>query len=435
MIFTGRFFLALAIAILLSLGSIWQPDGTRLSVLLTIFLLLATATDWLLIPRSAIGVRRIIAPTLMLGVPATVTLHISNAAARPLRILVRDSSPPEFSGSDAPLPLFIAGRSQTTLEYTVRSFTRGVFAFGDIYWRLIGPLGLVLRQHSEPATQQVTVLPDISTTGARDLAVALASRQRIGRHLVAVRGEAREFESLREYSHDDHFRDIDWKASARRGKLITRQYQIERDQRLLIMLDLGRMMSPKIGNYRKLDYAVQAAVRLSQTALQQGDRVGLLLFAQEISYYLPPAKGAAQIQQIVNALTVAQPRRLEPNYRYVFNFAARENPRRTLMVCFTDLADIETSRELVSSMARLQPRHLPMTVTMSDSDVLATLRRAPKNEMQVYEHAAAMEVWADYQRAIRSLTSYGVLTVNVPAQDLTLATLNRYLCIKETAQL
>jgi uncharacterized protein (DUF58 family) len=201
------------------------------------------------------------------------------------------------------------------------------------------------------------------------------------------------------------------------------------------MLDLGRMMSPKIGNYRKLDYAVQAAVRLSQTALQQGDRVGLLLFAQEISYYLPPAKGAAQIQQIVNALTVAQPRRLEPNYRYVFNFAARENPRRTLMVCFTDLADIETSRELVSSMARLQPRHLPMTVTMSDSDVLATLRRAPKNEMQVYEHAAAMEVWADYQRAIRSLTSYGVLTVNVPAQDLTLATLNRYLCIKETAQL
>ena len=141
------------------------------------------------------------------------------------------------------------------------------------------------------------------------------------------------------------------------------------------------------------------------------------------------------MRSIVTALAAAQPRRMESNYRYVFHYAAKENSRRTLMVCFTDLADMDISGELVKSMARLQPRHLPMTVTISDSDLTNTLNELPSTETAAYEYSAALEVWNDYQRAIRALNSHGVLTVNVPAQELTIATLNRYLRIKETARL
>src|SRR5205807_722610 len=119
----------------------------------------------------------------------------------------------------------------------------------------------------------------------------------------------------------------------------------------------------------KLDYAVNAAVQLADMALQQGDWVGLLLFSQDIAYYLPPRKGLAQLSALVQALSSAQPRRLEPDYRKAFHYAAQRNSRRTLMVCFTDLPDPETSLPLIEGMIHLLPRHLPLTVTISDSEL------------------------------------------------------------------
>jgi uncharacterized protein (DUF58 family) len=201
------------------------------------------------------------------------------------------------------------------------------------------------------------------------------------------------------------------------------------------MIDLGRLMGTRIGSYSKLDYAVNAAVRLAQTALAQGDLVGLLLFNHDIAYYLPPHKGRAQLSPIVQALVTAQPNRLESNYAQVFHYAAKRNRQRTLFVCFTDLLDLEISQALVESMRPLRPHHLPMTVTISDSALLHVTRKIPVVAREVYEHAAAQEVWDDYQRSIRALHSGGVTTVNVPAQSLTLATLNRYLEIKRTARL
>src|SRR5437868_1960243 len=130
MIFTGRFFLALAIAILLSLGSIWQPDGTRLSVILTALLLIATVTDWWLIPQRLIRIKRETPAVIMQGLPVTITLLVSNFAPRSTRLRIRDSFPPKFVGPAEPLEVFLADRSQTTLEYSIRSYARGQFHFG-----------------------------------------------------------------------------------------------------------------------------------------------------------------------------------------------------------------------------------------------------------------------------------------------------------------
>jgi uncharacterized protein (DUF58 family) len=434
-VFTARFFLLLAITVLLSLAALWQPEGAEISAFLSVFLTACAAIDLLLTPRQALEIKRRIPGVITQGKKQEAFLEIRNRTAKRLYVQLRDSTPFEFVSPPGILSLFLKPHSQATVPYTLLCYQRGEFLFGDIFYRISGPLGLVQRQEKTAAPASLFVFPDVSSSGARDLALSLGTAYLVGRRRHSSRGEGREFESLREYQRDDDYRLIDWKASARHGKWISRQYQTERDQRLLILLDLGRLMSPKIGHYCKLDYAVNAAVRLAQTALFKGDLVGLLLFSHEIAFYLPPHKGAGQMAALTRALVSAQPRRTESNYRLVFNYAARRNSRRTLMVCFTDLLDLEISRAYVEGMRSLVPRHLPMTVAISDSELLQAVQKIPDSEMGIYEHAAAEEVWEDYQRTIRALRTYGTLTVNVPAQELTLATINRYLDIKNTARL
>jgi len=125
-----------------------------------------------------------------------------------------------------------------------------------------------------------------------------------------------------------------------------------------------------------------------------------------------------------------QPQRFESDYAVAFAHAARRNSRRSLLVCFTDLLDSESSRALIASMLRLAPKHLPMCVTLSDSDLLAARQQTPETPLDVFEKVAATEVWEDYKRAIGLLEGRGVTVVHVPAHELTTATINQYLRIK-----
>jgi uncharacterized protein (DUF58 family) len=249
------------------------------------------------------------------------------------------------------------------------------------------------------------------------------------------RGEGREFESLREHQRDDDFRHIDWKASAKRGKLISRQYETERDQRLMILLDTGRLMSPRIGPYRKLDYAINAAVHLAQVALHKGDLVGYAIFNDEMRAFAEPKKGQAQMAHFTRNLTSLQPSRLESDYAAVFHHVLKRCSRRTLIVCFTDLSDTQSAQSLLQAALPLTPRHLPVIVTVSNSEILAVTRKMPENEFEVYRHVAAMEIWNDYQRTLLGLRSRGLAAVSVPAQELSTATIDEYLRIKESARL
>jgi uncharacterized protein (DUF58 family) len=294
-------------------------------------------------------------------------------------------------------------------------------------------LGLIKRQGKIDQPQEVEVVPDLTGEGSHDLQLALAGASRAGRRRSPLRGEGREFESLREHQPDDDFRAIDWKASAKRGKLISRHYETERDQRLMILLDTGRLMRARIGAYRKLDYAINASVHLAQAALRKGDLVGYSIFSDEPHAFAEPRRN--QLQRLVRDLTPLQPDRFDSDYATAFHQLMRRSSRRTLVVCFTDLGDPSAARRLLAAAALLRPRHLPVLVTVSNSEILAASRRMPETEIEVYRHVAASEMWNDYQRTLRSLRNHGVLTVSVPADDLSASIINEYLRIKDTARL
>jgi uncharacterized protein (DUF58 family) len=435
MVFLPRFYFTLVITMLFALGSPWVTEGMTVSLILTLLLAGAVLIDVVFIPSDALRVKRKVPPVLKQAQPFQVELILVNQSDSTASFQVVDSPPLDFTGSSRMITRRLAPRQEVTQTYGLKSYRRGNFAFGAVYYRITGPLGLIQRQGKIDLPMEVQVLPDLTGEGSRDLQLALAGAFQAGRRKAALRGEGNEFESLREHRRDDDFRHIDWKASAKRGKLITRQYETERDQRLMILLDAGRLMSPKIGSYRKLDYAVNAAVHLAQVALHKGDLVGYAVFNDEMRAFAEPKKGRAQMSHLVKNLTALQASRLESDYAAVFHNVLRRCSRRTLIVCFTDLGDTQSAESLLRAALPLLPRHLPVIVTVSNSEVLGVTRKIPENEFEVYRHVAAMEIWNDYQRTLRGLRSRGVATVSVPAQELSTAAINEYLRIKETAQL
>jgi uncharacterized protein (DUF58 family) len=435
MVFLPRFYFTLVVAMLLALASTLVPNGMVASLLLTLLLTCAVLADVVLIPRDALRVKRNVPPILKQAQLFQVELTLVNQSETAALFQIVDSPPVDFTGSPKMITVRLPPKREIVQTYSLKSYRRGSFSFGAVFYRTTGPLGLIQRQGKIELPQAVQVLPDMTGEGSRDLQLALAGASQAGRRKVARRGEGSEFESLREHQRDDDFRHIDWKASAKRGKLISRQYETERDQRLMILLDTGRLMSPKIGSYRKLDYAINASVHLAQIALHKGDLVGYTIFNDELRAFAEPKKGQAQMSHFVRNLTSLQPTRLESDYAAVFNHVLRRCSRRTLIVCFTDLGDAQSAASLLHAALPLMPRHLPVIVTVSNSEVLAVTRKTPENEFEVYRHVAAMEIWNDYQRTLRGLRSRGVATVSVPAQELSTAAINEYLRIKETARL
>jgi uncharacterized protein (DUF58 family) len=301
--------------------------------------------------------------------------------------------------------------------------------FGDIHLRLLGPLGLCARQIRVPAERVVKVYPDLSALTQEALALARASdapAERVQRR----QGEGREFESLREYRNGDDYRTIDWKASARRARTMVRVYQPERNQPVLLMLDCGRHMAGKVDGRRKLDHAVDAALRLAKVSLDAGDLVGVLAFASDVRAYLPPRKGRDHLRLLTEALYRAEAALEESDYGRAYDFAFARSSRRSLVVLFTDLVDPDASGTLVARTLMLRPRHLPLVASLQDEELQATATRVPHEPMETYTRQAAVRLEDEYRRTAVTLRDSGVLVVRAPARSFSAAAINTYLHVK-----
>ncbi|HUJ71957.1 MAG TPA: DUF58 domain-containing protein [Verrucomicrobiae bacterium] len=432
MIFTARFLYLLGLGLVPVMLGGFVPDLFGVALVYDAVLLCLAGYDYFAtIPRRGIEIKRVCPRILSLGVREEVTLRIRNLSARTARLMVKDSPPLRFEQAGREAAVKLSPGTMAEHHYHVRPTFRGEFEFGDIFYRAQGALGLTGAQFRVSAPMQVKVYPNIKQLSQTELALAHASMLPGGLKPTRLLGEGTEFESLRDYVRDDDYRWIDWKATARRNRLTTREYETERNQRVVLAIDTGRLMGAKVGDFTKLDYVTNAAALLAQVALAKGDLVGVMLFANRIVAYLPPDKGREHLGQVVETLHRAQSVRLESDYALAFSYLARKSPRRTLMVCFTDLVDAEASRSLLNGMLYLMPRHLPLCVTISDSDLLAAQLQVPEEAAEAFRLVASVELWQDYRTAVRLLERHGALTVNVPAKTLTTATINRYLEVKK----
>jgi uncharacterized protein (DUF58 family) len=294
------------------------------------------------------------------------------------------------------------------------------------------PLGLWRRQLRLSAKSRVKVYPDVQQVRAYDL-LARQDREHSMMRTARRRGGESEFERLREYNQDDEFRAVDWKATARHRKLIAREYQLERNQSLMFLLDCGRLMTAETGGLSHLDHALNATLMMAHVAGRGGDHVGLLAFDQTVRAYLPPAGGARASQRIIQASYDLHPALVEPDYAAAFEQLARRCRKRTLVILFTQVVDDVSAAEMARLVRGLLPRHLPLCVLLRDVDVdrIAEPAGPPApNELDVYLRGAAAELIAWREKLLRDLKASGVLVLDVAPGELTPALIRRYLEIK-----
>lgn len=438
MTFTRRFFWLVGLgAAPLLLSGVLAPLAL-LGILWNLVLAALAICDYLLCPapERALTVERIADDALSVAAENRVTLRIRNSLRQRLRGILRDEPPSEFvlsAGETRQHAITLKPFEARSFHYTLTPPSRGDFRFGDVYVRLVGPLGLVVRQGILPAAAGVAVFPNLRAIEDYDLMMRRATLTRQGIRRVRVAGGGREFSSLREYTPDDEFRVVDWKATARRGKVITRTFEQERSQDVLLLIDLGRLMRQEIAHTQKLDHVVNAALMLAHVVAEADDRVGLLTFADEARAWLPPRRGRAQAKDILQALYAARAEIVESDYRAAFRFLSSRWRKRSLAVLFTDLADPESSAMLLAEIAQLARSHLVVCVLVSDPLIGARARLSPEDVSGVYEKAVAEEVLSDRRNALSLLQKRGVLIVDAEPQDLSAELVARYLMVKSRA--
>jgi uncharacterized protein (DUF58 family) len=416
----------------------WLPGlaGPALAILVLIVVTVLVRRDISAAPGAAqLNVVRTMPVKLSMGVPNPVTLTIDNSSAHTAHLTGRESPPVGFVGKRGIGPLDIVGYGTHDVRLLFTPPARGAYSFGDVGIRTVGPMGLAGRQFIVTLAEEAKVYPDISAVHRYSLLARRGSLHEIGIKRARFAGTGTEFESLAEYSDGDDYRDIDWKATARRGAPVVRRFEAERSQTIMLAVDTGRLMTPRVEGMTKLDRAVNATLLLAYLATMSGDNVGLLVFGRDVQRYLPPRKGHRQFLAVLEALYSVEGTVEEPDYSGALRYLAARLGKRSLVVLMTDLAGTEPSRRLLAVLGSLTPRHLPLVITQRNRDVENKANRIPDSESDAFETSVASSLLHDKAAALRLLSARGSLVLDVFPEELSVSAVNRYLEIKARGRL
>jgi uncharacterized protein (DUF58 family) len=451
---TGRSVGLLTAGFFLLIPGFWDA---RLSYTMLVWdglVLLAVVLDGLRLPHaSQISATRSWSNAPALDSATEIELSVENGSGTLIHCRLVDDLPPSLAAEPAAHRLTAFPRVPARLRYQVEPRERGDAETGWLYIRYRSPLGLAERWARANLTQPVRVYPVLRTTEEQQIFLARSRQIDLQLRQARQRGLGRDFESLREYREGDDLRDICWTATARRGNLITRQYQTERSQPVWIVLDCGRLMrsrvaavsrsSPESGSetvsipvpraHSKLDHACSTAVALAQLALYSGDRVGLLAYGQGIQQRLLPGRGSDHLRQMIELLAQVRSESSEADHLRATTVLNRLQPRRSLILWVTDLAETAMRPEVIDGAVQLLRRHVLLFVAMAQPEVELIARARPNNVEQMFRSAAAQEMAGRRELLLARLHEQGALTLDLNPEALTSTVLNQYLTVKERA--
>lgn len=371
--------------------------------------------------------------SLSLGVPVDVRLRVRNLSASALVADVHDHHPVTFECRGLPRRIALKAREWTEIAYQARPLARGETNFSQVEVRLFSPLRLWQITRRAGETMAARVYPNFRALARYTLLATDNRLSQIGVLQVRRRGEGMEFHQLREFRQGDPPRAIDWKATARTGRLISREYEEEKDQRVLLVIDCGRRMASKDGELSHFDHTLNAALLLAHVALRQGDAVGMLTMGG-ISRYCEPRKSAGAVHAILNRAYDIEPTLAVPDYQQAARDIMREQRRRALVILLTNLRD-EDDDTLLPALKLLRTRHLVVLASLREAILSRALAARVDSFDRAVTHAAAADYLAARERAFRKIETAGAITLDVEPAALPIALVNRYLGLKREGRL
>ncbi|MCB1303757.1 MAG: DUF58 domain-containing protein [Leptospiraceae bacterium] len=319
-------------------------------------------------------------------------------------------------------------RGINRLSYRMRIRRRGKYEFQKIYLSCFSLLGLSRRIYRIPCHSEVRVYPDLKAISRYLLLARKSHLGLMGIRKFRRRGGDQEFERLRDYTRDDEFRHIDWKATARNQRLIVREYEMNRNQSVVFLVDCGRTMTATDESRSYLDYAINGSLLLTAVAERQQDRVGFLAFSNRVLRYVKPAR--QNREKIIQAAYDLEPEYAESDYEGAFRFLNTVLRKRSLLILLTTIIDDRTAEMVQAYLGTLSGKHLPFAVMLNAPDLHHSLDQPPESIAQAYFQAGVADFVLWKEELYQKLRNRGVLVLDSLPEDLNAGMINEYLRIK-----
>jgi len=415
-------------------GILWLLPGNAGVLLGAIGLLVVgslVALDYVKLARpDSIDVTRAIPGSIGLGDRVELRYAIGSRWRWPVFFQLSDEIPSGIATAIPTQSVELGAGMERSISVEAEGDARGHYTLGDVALRLNTTLGLLSRIVRVPLRNDVTVIPSFSNVRRFRL---LAMQNRLsdaGVRALKQRGEGTAFAGMRDYVPGDDPRLLDWKSTARHGRLIVREQSIERSQTVISLIDCGRAMTQSAGRFTRFEHVLSAALVLSDVASTSGDRVGLIAFDDVVRAFVPPQQGVAALRGVRSALSGLDATLTEPDYAAAFRLLAMRQRRRALVLFFTDVIDVRTARSFIAYAARAAQRHSVVIVALQNDALLEAARPGTNGSLALFKSAAAEELIREREEALARMRKVGVAVLDVSPSHMAAAVVNRYLEIK-----
>jgi len=365
-----------------------------------------------------------------LGATEPTIVRIETNARSTLRLTIRQRWPEILEPRSTMREAICRAGEVLAVELQVRGIERGTATIEPLHVS-VTMRGLIERIVPAGSASTVHVLPNLQAVGRMHKKLNDYALRSLGARTAPRIGKGREFDRLRDYLVDDDYRDIAWRASARHGRLIVREFRMERSQDILLCLDRGHRMAARVEQITRLDHAVNASVLISYICNRMEDKIGILSFDTTADKGLPSQRGSAHLRAITAYVST-----LEAEYRHTDYLALAANLRRrlhhrTLILILTVLPEREERFDLLRAVDMLAPQHLPLFVVLTDRDLRAQAQFLPANREELSRTLVARDLWLGHTELTRELRSRGAMVVDSTAVDWGVDAVNAYIDVKK----
>jgi uncharacterized protein (DUF58 family) len=424
-------------AAMLFILSYYIPLLFDVALAVLIFTFIATLVDVVLLYswNNGITATREVADRLSNGDDNQIKIEIENNYGFKSQLKVIDDLPPQFQDRNWQREIFINSGTVATINYTLKPLQRGEYNFGAINIYAQSPLRLVTRRYTIDQGETVKVYPSYIQMRRYQLLAVTNKLQETGAQRLRKLGQSMEFEQIKEYVRGDDYRNINWKATARRGDLMVNNFTDERSQQIYCVINKGRTMKMPFEGMTLLDYAINAALVISNTALIKQDKAGLITFAENLDTFLPADKKPIQMNLLLEQLYRQQTAFLEPDLEKLFSVIRNRITQRGLIILFTNYESFESLERELPSLKRIAHYHLLVVVFFENTELKQLVERKASTIEDIYIKTIAEKYMFEKKLIVKELQKHGILSVLTTPEKLTINALNKYLEIKNRQSL
>ncbi len=361
-----------------------------------------------------------------------VKVFIKNNYFFTINIEVIDEIPFLFQLRNFSMHVRIKGLEEEILRYDLKPVERGVYEFGMVYAFVASPVGLIQRRFSgDQPTAKVKVYPSFLRMHKYQLLAISDRLNEVGITRVRKIGHHTEFDQIREYVNGDDYRTINWKATARKDKLMVNQYQDERAQEIYSIIDMGRVMKLPFVNMTLLDHAINAALIISNTALMKHDKAGLMTFNTTVNSFLPAERRNNTLTKILELLYDQKTQFAESNFELVYATIKRRIAHRSLLIIYSNFESFESMLRQLGYLTKLSRVHLVLFVMFENTEIQQLAESEVHSLEDIYITTIAEKFLYEKKRMCKELAFHGVYSLLTKPQNLTVNLINKYLELKD----